>query len=273
VIRAGARGFAGFLARLMYQSSLQMNQKQEAAGLIDYNPFKAPLNDTALITRTLILVNTFSFNRSDPHWGFDLSNTQNGGKTLLSYGYETRQTNEWSLRTRLNLNKSVALTGVYRQGINQLNNSSSNFDSSNYDLRQFVLEPGITYTKGSNLRIGLSFRMTDKQNSLRWGGQHYTSDAFNSEFKYNILQSTSIQGKFTMTSIVYTVGKNGSASTSSPVSYTILEGLAPGKNYLWGLDLTRKLGGSLELSLQYEGRKAGETGVVHTGRAALRALL
>ena len=273
VIRNGSKGIAGLLSRLTYQSSLQMNQKLQAVGLIDYNPFKAPINDTALITRTLILVNTLSFNRSDPHWGFDLSNTQNGGKTLLTYGYETRQTNEWSFRGRLNLNKSVALTGVYRQGINQLNNSSSNFDSSNYDLKQFSVEPGVTYTKGSNLRIALSFRMTDKENSPLWGGQHYTSDAFNSEFKYNILQSTSVQGKFTMTSIVYTADKNGAASTSSPVSYTILEGLAPGKNYLWGLDFTKKLGGSLELSLQYEGRKAGEAGIVHTGRAALRALL
>ena len=39
------------------------------------------------------------------------------------------------------------------------------------------------------------------------------------------------------------------------------------------LDFTKKLGNSLELSLQYEGRKAGDTGIVHTGRASLRALL
>jgi len=273
LISPKAKSFARFLARIMYQSSLQLTQKQQAAGLVEYNPFKAPLSDTALITRTMILVNTLAFNRSDPHWGFDLSNTQNGGKTLLTYGYETHQTNEWSLRTHLNLNKSIALTGVYRTGINQMNNSSSNFDSSNYDLRQFSVEPGLVYTKGSHLRIGLDFRLSDKQNSAQWGGQHYTSDAVTSEFKYNILQSTSIQGKFTMNTIVYTASKNGTSSTTSPVSYTILEGLLPGKNYLWNIDFTKKLGSSLELSLQYEGRKAGDTGIVHTGRAALRALL
>jgi len=273
VISPKSRSFAKFLARIMYQSSLQLTQKQQASGLVQYNPFKAPLNDTALITRTMILVNTLGFNRSDPHWGFDLSNTQNGGKTLLTYGYETHQTNEWSLRTHLNLNKSIQLTGVYRQGINQMNNSSSNFDSSNYDLKQFSVEPGIVYTKGSHLRIGLDFRLSDKTNAQQWGGQHYTSDAVSSEFKYNILQSTSIQGKFTMNTITYTASQNGFASTTSPASYTILEGLLPGKNYLWNIDFTKKLGNSLELSLQYEGRKAGDTGIVHTGRAALRALL
>ncbi|GGA82549.1 hypothetical protein [Puia dinghuensis] len=264
--------FAQFLARVLFQSSMQLTQKQQARGIIEYNPFAAPLNDTALITRTMILVNTLSFNRTDPHWGFDLSNTRNGGKTLLTYGYETRQTNEWSIRTRLNVTKSVMLTGVFRSGTNQLNNSSTNFDSSNYDLKQWSMEPGLTYTRRSNLRIGMGFKLTAKQNALEWGGQKYTSDAFNADFKYNILQSTSIQGKFTMSSILYTA-KDGSPSTTSAVSYTILEGLAPGKNYLWNLDLTKKLGGSLELSLQYEGRKAGNTGIVHTGRAALRALL
>ncbi|MBS1659841.1 MAG: hypothetical protein JST68_02190 [Bacteroidetes bacterium] len=273
IIGAKSKGFAGFLTRLTFLSSMQLNQKQESRGLIQWNPFKAPLDDTSLITRTLIMVNTLSFNRQDPHWGFDLSNTRNGSKNLLTYGYERREANEWSLRTRLNLNKTIALTAVYRQGINQLNNSSSNFDSSNYDLKQFSVEPGLTYTRKSNLRIGLGYRLTHKENSQQWGAQNYTSTAMNTDFKYNILQSTSIQGKFTMSNISYTVAGGGKPSTTSAVSYTILEGLVPGKNYLWNLDLTKRLGNSLELSIQYEGRKPGETRVIHTGRAALRALL
>jgi hypothetical protein len=53
----------------------------------------------------------------------------------------------------------------------------------------------------------------------------------------------------------------------------ILDGLLPGKNYLWSLDITKKLGGNLELGIQYEGRKPGEGPTVHTGRASLRAIL
>jgi hypothetical protein len=273
VIGPKSKGFPGFLARMTLQSSLQMTEKQQGKGLIDWNPLKAPLDDTSLITQQMILVNTLSFNRSDPKWGFDLSNTRNGAKNLLTYGYESHSTNEWSVRTRLNLNKSISFNTNIRQGTTQSNNSSSNFDSSNYDLRQYSIEPNLTYIQKSNLRIGLGYRMTTKQNSEQWGGQHYTAGALNTDFKYNILQSTSIQGRFTLSSIAYTAGKNGAASTTSPVAYTILEGLLPGKNYLWNIDLTKKLGSSLELSLQYEGRKAGDTPIVHTGRASLRALL
>ena len=267
-------GFHKFLGRIILQSSLQLTQKEQAHGFVQLNPFKAPLDDTSLITRSLIAVNTLSFNRSDPNWGFDISNTQNDAKTLLTYGLEAKALAEWTLHTRINIARSIVFNTTIQQGTNQLSNSSSNFDSSNYNLQQFSAEPNITYTRGSNFRLAISYKLSAKQNTPDLGNQRYTSGSFNSELKYNILQSTSIQSKFTVTNISYTV-KDGSgpASTTSPVSYTMLEGLNPGKNYLWGIDFTKKLGASLEISLQYEGRKAAETGVVNTGRASLRALL
>ncbi|HTR30537.1 MAG TPA: hypothetical protein VMH27_14795, partial [Puia sp.] len=265
-------GFPSFLARMTLQSSLQMTQKQLANGGIQWNPFKDPVQDTALITRTMIMANTFSFNRTDPHWGFDISNTRNSAKSLLTYGFENRQNNEWSLRTRINMNKSVAFTTTIKQGSGQLINSSSNFDSSNYNLRLYSLEPDLIYTHKSNLRIGIGYRLSTKTNAPEWGAQNYSSTGINSDFKYNILQSTSIQGKFIFSNITYT-SKEGIPSFTSPVAYTILEGLAPGRNYEWGLDFTKRLGSSLEISLQYEGRKPSGQGVINTGRAALRAIL
>jgi hypothetical protein len=269
---ANSVAFSKLLARIILQSSMQLSQKQQAKGFVQLNPFKAPIDDTSLITRTMIVVNTFSFNRTDPHWGVDLTNTRNGAKTLLTYGYETRQLVEWMARLRVNISRSLALATVFRQGTNQLSNTGQNFDSSNYHLRQWSSEPSLTYTRGANLRIGMGYKYSSKLNDPEFGGQKYTSGAYNVDFKYNIVQSTSIQSKFTYNEIAYKI-KDGNASTTSSISYVILEGLLPGKNYLWNVDVTKKLGSSLELSLQYEGRKAGESRVVHTGRAALRALL
>ncbi len=271
----GTKGsdFDLFLTRMTLQSSLQLTQRQEASGGVQWNPFKAPLLDTALITRTMIMANTFSFNRTDPHWGFDLSNTHKSSKSLLTYGYATTANDEWSVRGRINVNKTISLTTTLKQGTTSAINSSSNFDSSNYNLRQFSVEPDIIYSRKSNMRFEIGYVLSTKENAPAWGGQNYTSTGFNTAFKYNILQSTSIQGKFTFNSIVYMATEGGSPSTTSPASYTILEGLAPGKNYLWNIDFTKKLGNNLELSLQYDGRKPAGQGIINTGRAALRALL
>ena len=55
-----AVGFKKFLSNLFFQSSLQLNQKEVATGFIQLNPFKSPLNDTSLISRSSIFVNSFS---------------------------------------------------------------------------------------------------------------------------------------------------------------------------------------------------------------------
>ena len=52
----------------------------------------------------------------------------------------------------------------------------------------------------------------------------------------------------------------------------MLDGLLPGKNYIWTIDLTQRLSSFLELNMQYEGRKSGSSGMVHVGRAQVRAL-
>jgi hypothetical protein len=52
----------------------------------------------------------------------------------------------------------------------------------------------------------------------------------------------------------------------------MLEGLLPGRNFLWTLDLTQRLTAFLELNFQYEGRKSGTSGIVNIGRAQIRAL-
>jgi hypothetical protein len=263
-----SKGLKKIIGNMNFQSSLQLNQKVQANGLVQLNPAKhLPLADTSLITRTSIFTNTFSFNKANPKWGFDINNSVNAGKSLLTYGYESRMSNEWTFRPRIGFSRSFVFNGIFKTGINELFSSSTDIDSSEYNLNQYSLEPDFSYIKGSNFRITMGYKYYSKKNAAAYGGQVYTSNSITSEIKYNILQSTVMDGKFTYTGIQY----NGTANTT--VSYTILDGLLPGKNFIWSLDVTKKLGGNLELNLQYEGRKPGEGNIIHTGRASLRALL
>jgi hypothetical protein len=82
------------------------------------------------------------------------------------------------------------------------------------------------------------------------------------------LQNSSITGKFTYNNINFNA-VNGNTTT---VSYTMLDGLLPGRNLLWSLTLTKRLLNNLELNFQYDGRKPAEARTVHIGRAAITAL-
>lgn len=262
---------AKFFTKINIQSSLQVSKKEQAKGLVQFNPFSDPVSDSSLITLSEIAINTFSFNRFSTRWGFDISNSRNSNRSLLTYGYESRKINEWSIKGRFNLSRSMLVDLTSRTGENQLSTSNIKFDNRNYLIRMHSLEPRITFTRKTNFRLIGSYRFRVNQNKVG-EMERAVSHAFSSETKYNILQSTSLLGKFTFNNISFTAA-NTSPNANSTTSYILLEGLMPGKNFLWTLDLTKRLTNSLEMNIQYEGRKAGSTNVIHIGRASVRALL
>jgi hypothetical protein len=75
--------------------------------------------------------------------------------------------------------------------------------------------------------------------------------------------------KFTYADIQFPVKQ----SINTTVGFNMLEGLQPGKNFLWNLELTKRISNSIEFNIQYEGRKPGAARVVNIGRASIRALL
>ncbi|MFP5042605.1 hypothetical protein [Parasediminibacterium sp. JCM 36343] len=253
------------LSRINTQSALQTGKKVLAQDNPVFNPFNGKIADTALITLRDVLSNTLSFNRSSSIWGVDISNILNYTKNLLTYGFESNQLSEWSVKGRVSFNRKFTLD--FQQKIGSNDSRAPSFANKNYSLKTISTEPRFTYNNGTLYRLLVSYLYLKKQNSQEYGGEQSTSNSLTLETKYNAVQNTSITAKFTYNNISY-VG-----TTNSTVSYIMLDGLLPGKNYLWNIELTKRLINNLELSFSYEGRKPGETKVINIGRASLRALL
>jgi hypothetical protein len=262
-----AAGVKKFVSRLNFQSSLQIAKKEIASGIVQLNPFKIPLNDTSLISLTSIFINSFSFNRFSTKWGLDISNSHNNGKTLLTYGLESRSVSDWTTRVRVNISKAMLFDITGKTGTSVLATDNQKFDNQNYDISQYSFEPRISYTKGTTLRFITSYKYTNKKNK-EGDDETYSSNSINTEVKYNILQSGSVLTKFTYSNISFLP----LANVNSTVGYNMLDGLSTGKNYLWSIELTKRLANNLEINVQYEGRKPGDTRVVHVGRASVRAI-
>jgi hypothetical protein len=258
------KGMKKFLSKINLVTSLQTTKKSVAKGSFEFNPFKYAVSDTALVTLNTTLLNTLSFNRFSSKWGFDLTNIRNNGKSLLTYGYESRKLNDWLIKWRWNISRSLLLSMNGKKGENAL--LTPQFANRNYELSTYSAEPFITFIRGTSFRLVTSYKFESKKNIPIYGGEKSISNSVNIESKYNILQSSSVTGKFTFNNISY----NFPANTT--VSYIMLDGLLPGKNFLWSLGFSKRLLNNLELNFIYDGRKAGTSKTVHLGRAAITAL-
>lgn len=250
------------LRRLYFQSSLQTNQKQLALGERNLNPFATGTTDTSLVSYDQLQSHTLSFNKFSQLWGIDMNYLQNTNRAFLSFGQETRKTSEMSIRVRTNLARKYTIDLIGKRNTNQLYTPS--FSNRNFTIQSYAVEPRLSYTKGTTFRIQLSYNYQDKKNS---GPERATISSFQMESKYNVVSNTSLSGRFTMSDIFF----NG--LPSSTIGYIMMEGLQPGKNYVWQLDLTKRVNTFIELSFQYEGRTSGNSGIVNLGRAQLRAIL
>ena len=258
------KGFRKFIARWGFNSSLLMSQKQLAAGNPWQNPFGKPVSDTSLINQQSSWTHTLTFNRFSSVAGADLSYYRNQGKSLLTYGYESRILEEWQTKARWNFNRALSIQVTAKAGTQGL--FTPQFANRNYEIRMQSLEPALNFIQTTKFRITTSYKFSQKKNDIFYGGERSSSHSLNAESRWNRWQRSSLTGKLNYNSIRYPYPAN------TAVSFMMLDGLQPGSNWIWSLGLNKRLINNLELSIQYDGRKAGSSRVVHLGRAGVTAL-
>jgi hypothetical protein len=257
-------GLQKFVSRFSNQVSYRVDNKTLEKDILKaLNPFRNGINDEILIATNSSLRNTLSFNRSSTVFGIDATWQDNRNKSILTNGTESRQLSSLVNNIRWNISR------VYSVNFNTENGSSEShsqyFPTRDYNILFYQAEAKFSVQPGISFRSTLLYEYSIKENIL--GEINETSEQHTGgiELKYSSVKRGIATAKFNLIQIGYNAVENTS------IAYEILEGLKKGTNYTWGLSLQRNLSNSIQLNLNYEGRKPTGTKIIHTGGVQARA--
>ncbi|CAN5360330.1 hypothetical protein BH11BAC1_BH11BAC1_08140 [soil metagenome] len=258
------QGKQAFISRFSNSLVVRLDKKTKEEDVFRaLNPFDQKVGDSSLVSTNSSYRNTLYFNRSAVTFGCDATWMKNESKTLLINGFESRTINGFEGNARWNLSRLFLLTANYKH--NDKTNSSEFFPSRNYRLISDEAGPKLNIQPGTSFRTSLSYQYSVKENVEGELGEKAESNNLGLEMKYN---ST---GAGTISARVSYIGIRFSADENTSLAYEMLEGLHIGKNFTWNASVQRSLGNSIQLSLNYDGRKSENNKAIHTGGVQVRA--
>jgi len=205
------------------------------------------------------------YDRANPRFGLSSGIFLSNQKQLLKNGFQDRQTEDYNLKARFNLNR---IYNVKLEYATNFKTSESDFlEDRNYKIRTYRLAPSISWQPTNSLRVSTSYVFKDRRNILSADINETSSfNEFIIELRTSKATKNNFSARFRFAKIEFT------GDEQSPVGYELLEALRPGNNGTWTATYQRKIIAGLQLNIIYEGRKSPQVDLIHTGRVQVSAL-
>jgi len=227
---------------------------------INLNPFISdPINQLALNSN---FRNQLFFNRGKQRYTMSYSYFDTQQTNILSFGavgqtgrghqfnFTHKIQNQWLINLQTNFEKN--------------SNKSDNFISKNYLLKQFLINPKVSYLLDNNKQFDLFYQFIEKSNLIQ-NLENLEQHRLGVSAVFTQNQKAAINIEFNYFSNQFKGTQN------TPVSYQMMEGLQIGNNYTWSLIMQKRLTKYLDLNINYFGRKSDISRTIHTGTVQLKA--
>ena len=252
-----------FLSKFYNQTAINTQKKLNDLELNTLiNPF-VNADNPIIQQMSNSLRNSLFFNRSNPKYSIEYTKQLFANKMLLINGTDFRSTAKEQVKLRWNLNKLFMLNSELNFHAKQ--NTSTYASSRNFFIIENENKHQLSYQPNTLFRIGIEGRYNEKINDENFGNEK----AYLTQIGINLRKSKKTSGLINAAFNVVNINYNG--NSNSTIGYEMLEGLQPGTNFTWQLNLQRKMANNIQLTLNYNGRKSSEVKTIHTGGIQLRA--
>ncbi len=255
---------AKILSRVTLSTNVRLNYKSVEDRLGSrLNPINFKIRLQEVLSAQAQQRYTLFYNRNGSGLAMDISHTQQDHKTLLTNGFELRSREDWIGNFRYSINQ--VFTVRFQSGVGETTNQSDYLASRNFQLHREIWAPELIWQPTNNARFSAKVALRSKAEKGSENQQH-------SDIQDYLLESTWIRsgkGNFNIQLQWLSIGFDGEENTY--LAYELLEGLQPGQNKKWNLNWQQSLGGGLQLTFQYNGRKSPGLRPIHTGTMQLTA--
>ena len=175
------------------------------------------------------------------------------------------------METNKKENQSFILWGKPLKSLklsNEISTETKEYDSEilknkNYLINAFSNEFIFDYQISNPLQLKVKYNYSEQRNSSK--SEYSFTHKINSELSWSITGKGNLQTSFSYIKLAY----NG--DVNSPSAYPMLQGFLPGDNLTWELSFQRNISKHMHLLINYNGRKTGDSPIVHVGSMQLRA--
>lgn len=224
-----------------------------------------PFADTTLLNANYNFRQDLTFFQNSKIGDLRFTYQDSRSKLFLSTGDEFRGLTFWLAAQRLNIGTDKSLELESRIG-NQFAVAET-FETRNFDIDFWEVNPKINFQFSRKFRLSTGYVFKNRENSNPGGEQDATVRVHKLVFdsRWNLKDRNNLFTKLELGSLA----QEGEPGFSA--EYELREGLQPGFNAIWQAFITFYVLDNVELSLNYDGRAAIETPVIHTGRIQVRA--
>jgi hypothetical protein len=254
-----------WVSKLSTASTIRFQQKVIEPDLVKaLNPFNVPLSDTALLSSLRLNRHSLYINRSGAVFGGEVTRIENGTKTFLTAGFDSRDNLEYRYKTRLNLWKVLTISTAFSHGEKQYTSAFNSLRNFRYTFRRY--EPEINIQPGRENRITLTATRFEADNIAELGGERLRQWNVGGGWRYGLTGNGLLRLDYRYVMNEY----NG--DPGSTLAYELMNGLINGNNHTWSVNVQRNLSKGIQIGVSYEGRKSPNVPAVHIGRAQARYL-